>query len=86
MIIQSLNTFEVDHDRYPTTAEGLDALVRQPKTISGWHPYLEKLPPDPWGRPFVYRSPSIKGAPYYDLYSSAPTARTARRTIFTKDK
>ena len=72
MIKQALNTFEVDHNRFPTTAEGLDILVHQPAGMDDWHPYLEKIPTDVWGRPFVYRQPSTTGAPFYDLYSVGP--------------
>src|SRR2546421_840771 len=55
----AVNLFEIDAGRYPTTEEGLDALVRAPKSLSGWHgPYVEKrIPNDPWGRPYVYRCP-----------------------------
>jgi len=75
MIKQALNTFEVDHDRFPTTTEGLDALVHQPKGMSDWHPYLEKIPTDAWGGKFEYRCPSTTGAPFYDLYSFGPDSQ-----------
>ncbi len=75
MIKQALNTFEVDQDRFPTTAEGLEALVHQPAGTTDWHPYLEKLPSDAWGHPFVYRCPSTTGKPFYDLYSIGPDGK-----------
>jgi general secretion pathway protein G len=67
---QSLDLFMIDAGRYPTTEEGLEALVKAPKNVNNWHgPYLKKgtVPKDPWGRDYVYRSPGEHGA--YDLYS-----------------
>jgi general secretion pathway protein G len=56
--------------RYPTTAEGLQALVVQPVGVNRWNgPYLRKniIPKDPWGNDYHYRSPGQHGA--FDLYS-----------------
>ncbi len=67
---QSLDLFMIDAGRYPTTEEGLEALVKAPKNVNNWHgPYLKKgvVPKDPWSRDYVYRSPGEHGA--YDLYS-----------------
>ena len=68
--VQSLATalelYKLDNGRYPTTFEGLKALVEAPQGITSWNgPYLAKMetPIDPWGRPFTYRSPG-KHAPY----------------------
>src|ERR1700759_4389866 len=45
-----LNAFETDCGRFPTTEEGLGALIEKPGDLSGWkRPYLEKMPTDPWG-------------------------------------
>ena len=65
----ALDTFRLDVGRYPTTQEGLDALRRQPGGAERWDgPYLKKeVPMDPWGKPYVYRSPGEHGA--YDLLS-----------------
>lgn len=65
---QALDQFRLDTGRYPTTEEGLQALVTDPG-IKGWDgPYLKKaLPNDPWGNPFHYESPGNHGD--YDLYS-----------------
>ena len=65
----ALDTFRLDVGRYPTTQEGLDALRRQPGGAERWDgPYLKKeVPMDPWGKPYVYRSPGDHGA--YDLLS-----------------
>ncbi|AVO48836.1 type II secretion system protein GspG [Melaminivora suipulveris] len=53
---KSLELFKLDVGRYPTTEEGLGALVQKPGNAAGWAgPYLKgSLPPDPWGRPYRY--------------------------------
>lgn len=56
----ALDLFLVDAGRYPTTSEGLDALVQRPATVQAWNgPYLKggRVPLDPWGNPYQYRSP-----------------------------
>src|SRR6476660_8941748 len=58
-IEQALNLYRLDTGTYPTTAQGLEALVHQPTTPPlprGWKAdgYLEHLPLDPWGHPYVY--------------------------------
>ena len=65
-----LDTFRLDIGRYPTTQEGLEALVARPSGLERWDgPYLNKgVPKDPWDRPYVYRSPGDGGRPY-DIYS-----------------
>jgi general secretion pathway protein G len=65
----ALDTFRLDVGRYPTSQEGLEALRRQPGGVERWDgPYLKKdVPADPWGKPYVYRSPGDHGA--YDLLS-----------------
>jgi general secretion pathway protein G len=66
----ALDLFNLDTGRYPTTAEGLAALVQSPGTIKAWNgPYLKggALPDDPWGKAYVYRSPGEHGP--YDIIS-----------------
>ncbi|MFQ5853006.1 MAG: type II secretion system major pseudopilin GspG [Candidatus Binatia bacterium] len=65
----ALDTFRLDVGRYPTTQEGLEALRRQPGGLERWDgSYLKKeVPLDPWGKPYVYRSPGEHGP--YDLIS-----------------
>ncbi|MFN3876448.1 MAG: type II secretion system major pseudopilin GspG [Flavobacteriales bacterium] len=66
----SLDLFKLETGRYPTTQEGLQALVQAPPGISGWNgPYLKKkmVPKDPWGNEYHYESPGQHGA--YDVYS-----------------
>jgi len=62
-IDKSLDLFKLDVGRYPTNAEGLQALVTQPPTASGWNgPYLKGgLPSDPWGNPYHYANPGPNG-------------------------
>jgi general secretion pathway protein G len=66
--VQSLTTalelYKVDTGRYPTTSEGLKALVEAPVAATTWNgPYLTKkeVPVDPWGRPYAYRAPGQHG-------------------------
>ena len=65
----ALDTFRLDVGRYPTTQEGLEALNQKPAGVDRWDgPYLKKdVPPDPWGKPYVYKSPGDHGA--YDIIS-----------------
>ena len=66
---KALDQYRLDVGRYPTTEEGLDALFRAPQGEHKWSgPYLRKAPPpDPWGRPYRYRSPGERGE--FDLFS-----------------
>jgi general secretion pathway protein G len=68
MLGSALDAFRLDVGRYPTTSEGLSALVTDPG-VDGWNgPYLKKaLPNDPWRRPYLYQSPGTHGD--YDLSS-----------------
>ena len=61
---KSLDTYRLDVGRYPTTEEGMAALITAPAAATGkWNgPYLKKaLPLDPWGHAYQYRSPGAKG-------------------------
>jgi len=70
----AIDTFEIDCARYPTTEEGLQALVQQPADLTGWRvPYLKRgVPKDPWGNLYVYRCPGQHNAHGYDLCSFGP--------------
>ena len=59
----ALATYRLDVGSFPTTAQGLQVLRHSPPGIENWDgPYLPKeIPLDPWGRPYVYRSPSEHG-------------------------
>jgi len=65
-IMQGLKLYRLDNQRYPTTEQGLQALITKPISgpdANGWKTggYLDKLPKDPWGGPYQYLSPGIKG-------------------------
>jgi general secretion pathway protein G len=66
---KSLDQYRIDAGRYPTTEQGLAALVQRPADEARWAgPYLSKaVPLDPWGRDYQYRAPGRHGE--YDLYS-----------------
>lgn len=62
-LVRALDTYRLDVGQYPTTEEGLNALVNRPSNAARWNgPYLQKaVPPDPWGRPYLYRAPGSAG-------------------------
>lgn len=65
-ITQALKLYKLDNMRYPTTEQGLQALVKKPATApvpENWkdNGYLEKLPKDPWGTPYQYLQPGLHG-------------------------
>ncbi len=63
-LMQALKLYKLDNQRYPTAEQGLQALVAKPGSEPvpvNWKSYLDKLPNDPWGRPYQYMNPGIKG-------------------------
>jgi general secretion pathway protein G len=77
-IMQALKLYRLDNSRYPTTEQGLNALVVKPSSepVPGnWKAggYLEKLPKDPWGQRYQYISPGIKGE--IDVFSFGADAK-----------
>ena len=63
-LAQALKLYKLDNQRYPSAAQGLSALVSKPSAPPvpfNWKPYLDKLPNDPWGHPYQYLNPGIKG-------------------------
>jgi general secretion pathway protein G len=65
-IMQGLKLYRLDNQRYPTTEQGLAALVAMPTQAPAppnWKPggYLERLPKDPWGQPYQYLNPGLRG-------------------------
>ncbi|HEY5337639.1 MAG TPA: type II secretion system major pseudopilin GspG [Rhizomicrobium sp.] len=67
----SLDLFKYDVGRYPTTQEGLQALLQQPAGADNWNgPYVKQTNglKDPWGHPYIYHSPGEHGD--FDLYSN----------------
>lgn len=65
-IVQAMKLYKLDNGRYPSTEQGLKALVEKPNAApvpNNWKTggYLEKLPKDPWGGDYLFLSPGIKG-------------------------
>jgi general secretion pathway protein G len=72
----ALDLFYLDNGRYPSTNEGLTALVKRPPGATAWNgPYLKggTVPLDPWGRPYLYRSPGQHGP--YDIVSNGASGQ-----------
>ena len=71
----ALDLYELDNSKYPTTEQGLEALMHKPSGYpepKNWNgPYLKKTPVDPWGNSYQYRSPGTNNKDY-DLYSFGP--------------
>jgi general secretion pathway protein G len=70
----ALDAYRLDNDYYPSTAQGMEALRQVPAgqpSARNWRgPYLKKpVPLDPYGRPYIYRSPGEANADSYDLLS-----------------
>ena len=71
-LMQALKLYKLDNQRYPTTEQGLQALIAKPTSgpaANGWKGggYVDKLPKDPWGNPFQYMAPGLHGET--DLFS-----------------
>ncbi|SEF20829.1 type II secretion system protein G (GspG) [Variovorax sp. YR750] len=63
-LMQALKLYRLDNQRYPTAEQGLQALLTRPTAgpaAPNWKAYVEKLPNDPWGHPYQYMNPGIKG-------------------------
>jgi general secretion pathway protein G len=63
-LMQALKLYRLDNQRYPTAEQGLPALLAKPSTAPvppNWKRYLDLLPNDPWGKPYVYINPGVKG-------------------------
>jgi general secretion pathway protein G len=68
-LYESMNSF------YPTTKQGLQALVTQPQDNpqpAHWYQLFLQLPKDPWGSDYIYRCPGLKNPAGYDLFSAGP--------------
>jgi general secretion pathway protein G len=63
-LMQALKLYKLDNQRYPSAEQGLQALVTKPTAGTvppNWKVYIDKLPADPWGRPYQYLNPGVKG-------------------------
>jgi len=69
-IATALKLYELDNGSYPSSTEGLGALLSRSASAKNWNgPYLEKKPTDPWGREYQYQSPGTHRPHDYDLSS-----------------
>jgi len=69
-IASTLKLYKLDNLNYPTTDQGLEALVNEPQDDpkpKNWKPLLDSVPSDPWGNPYLYISPGEHGA--FDLFT-----------------
>lgn len=75
-LASALDLFYLDSGRYPSSEEGLAALVQRPGNVASWNgPYLKTagVPKDPWGRDYLYRSPGQNGP--FDVGSLGPEGK-----------
>ena len=79
----AVKMFETDTGRFPSTEEGLEALVTAPPSVENWRgPYLERgIPKDPWGKTFEYRQPGQQNVGSFDLFSLGPDGREGNDDI-----
>ena len=69
-IATALKLYELDNGSFPSTEEGLNALLTKPGSANNWNgPYLERKPVDPWAREYKYKNPGEHRPADYDLYS-----------------
>lgn len=75
----AMERFNLHMDRYPSTEEGLQALLAAPAgDEQKWRgPYIKKLPLDPWGNPFQYSLPGTHNASSFDVWSKGPDGQDA---------
>lgn len=72
-IEMGVDAFKIETGRYPTSDEGLNALMVQPGNVRGWNgPYLKSMPVDPWAHPYIYHYPGAHNPNTYDLLSAGP--------------
>jgi general secretion pathway protein G len=79
-----LDLYKLDVGSYPSSDQGLTALVQKPSGADNWNgPYLKSdtLPMDPWNHPFVYRNPSERGGHDYDLCSLGQSGNAGQGAI-----
>ena len=77
--VQAINTqlklYESMNGFFPTTEQGIEALVTQPTTDpkpTRWYQLFKEMPKDPWGNDYIYLSPGKKNPDSFDLYSAGP--------------
>ena len=73
-----LKMYRLHNDKYPSTTEGLNALMQAPSSARNWHgPYLEKRPLDPWRREYRYKHPGAQNTIGFDLWSVGPDEQSS---------
>ena len=75
-LVQSLKMYKLDNQRFPSADQGLEALIQKPSVGSippNWRPYVDKMPKDPWGHPYQYANPGVKGE--VDVFSLGADGR-----------
>lgn len=77
----SLALFENDNGRFPSSEEGLQALVVQPANTTNWHKLMDKVPLDPWNNPYQYRFPGTHNTDGPDVFSFGPDGRESNDDI-----
>jgi general secretion pathway protein G len=63
-LMEALKRYRLDNFKYPSAEQGLDALVNKPQAApvpANWKRYVDKLPADPWGHPYQYANPGVRG-------------------------
>jgi general secretion pathway protein G len=79
-----LDLYKLDVGSYPSTEDGLRALIEKPTNVASWNgPYLkgDKTPVDPWNHAYVYRNPSTRSGHDYDLCSQGPSGNATGDSI-----
>ncbi len=82
-IVSALNLYKLDNYTYPTTEQGLKALVEKPSTSPrphNWHQYLSKVPKDPWGQKYKYVYPGSHGEPF-DVWTDGPPGSNGKHVV-----
>ena len=87
-IAQALKIYRLDNHTYPTTDQGLQALIQKPTSAPlppNWKSggYLERLPKDPWGNDYVYECPGRLNPSSYDLISPGPDGKAGSEDDIT---
>lgn len=78
----ALKLYRLHNDRYPTTEEGLDALLSAPSSARNWHgPYLERRPLDPWKREYQYKYPGTHNPSGFDIWSLGPDKNSSEDDV-----
>lgn len=78
-LAQQIVLYQTRSRMYPSTEQGLEALVRRPTTgtvPTKWRPLMDEIPLDPWGNPYQYRYPGVKNPGKFDVFSMGPDGRS----------